>query len=165
MGGKLGVDVTGSSSIEAPQLLESEELQSKIKELIDDVVDVSQFMRHTKNPITVISIHKKRRVKEYFEALSSLSNYLRVVIFIDVEKNDINNAYMLIWRVVNNIDAARDIFISGLSVGVDGTNKSAIDGFTREWPGDVECTPSVVESLKTKGLWSLDDELERKYQL
>lgn len=165
VGGKLGIDVTGTSGVESPQLLESDVLKAKIVELIDDVVDVSQFMRHTKNPITIISINKKRRVKEYFEALSSLNSYLRIVIFIDEEKNDINNAYMLIWRVVNNIDATRDIFTSGLSVGIDGTNKSVIDGFTREWPGDVECTPSVVASLKSKGLWTLEENLERKYQL
>lgn len=165
VGGKLGVDVTSSGSIEAPTLLDSDELKAKIVELIDDVVDVSQFMRHTKNPITIISINKKRRVKEYYEALTTLNNYLRIVIFIDAQKNDVNNAYMLIWRVVNNIDATRDIFTSGLSVGVDGTNKSIIDGFTREWPGDVECTPSVVTSLKSKGLWTLEENLERKYQL
>jgi 4-hydroxy-3-polyprenylbenzoate decarboxylase len=72
---------------------------------------------------------------------------------------------MLIWRVTNNIDATRDIFISGLMVGVDGTNKNKIDGFNREWPGDVECTASVVESLKERNLWTLDEQTHKKYQI
>jgi 4-hydroxy-3-polyprenylbenzoate decarboxylase len=165
VGGKLGIDATGKVSLEAPQLFESDILAVKVRDLVPDVYDVNQYMRHTKNPITVISINKKRNVKDYFEALTPLMSFLRVVVFVDVEKNDIENAYMLLWRVVNNIDAGRDIFISGLTVGIDGTNKTAIDGFTREWPGDVECTPGVVEDLKRKGLWTLDEKLEKKYQL
>ncbi len=72
---------------------------------------------------------------------------------------------MLIWRVTNNIDVQRDLFISGLMVGLDGTNKNILDGFDREWPDDVDCTPSVVESLKERGLWNLEEKLYEKYQL
>ena len=50
-------------------------------------------------------------------------------------------------------------------MGVDGTNKTALDGFTRRWPDDVTCTPEVVRGLKEKGLWTLPEELEAKYQL
>jgi len=64
-----------------------------------------------------------------------------------------------------HIDAARDIFVSGLMVGVDGTNKTPLDGFLREWPDDVECTQSVVNSLKQKGLFDLDETLYNKFQL
>ena len=43
--------------------------------------------------------------------------------------------------------------------------KTVLDGFTREWPDDVECTPSVVESLKERELWDLDEKLLNYYQL
>ena len=72
---------------------------------------------------------------------------------------------MLIWRVANNIDATRDIFISESMVAIDGTNKNKLDGFNREWPGDVECTQSVIESLKKRNLWTLDENLSKKYQI
>ncbi len=165
VGGKLGIDATAANKVEAPQLLGDEELLKEVKELIPDAVDLHQFMRRTKNPITVISLNKTKTVKEYFEALVTLSTYIRIVVFVDVEKNDVNNSYMIIWRVTNNMDAQRDIFISGLMVGIDGTNKTSLDGFTREWPDDVDCTKSVVESLKEKGLWDLDDKLFNEYQL
>lgn len=165
VGGKLGIDATGAHNVEAPQLLGDEELLAKVKELIPDVVNLHQFMRRTKNPITVISVNKTKNAKNYFDALVELSPHIRIVVFVDDEKNDIFNPYMLIWRVTNNIDAIRDIFISGLMVGVDGTNKNMLDGFTREWPDDVDCTLSVVESLKSKGLWDLDEKLYQKFQL
>ncbi len=165
VGGKLGIDATAANKVEAPQLLGDEELLKEVQELIPDAVDLHQFMRRTKNPITVISLRKTKTAKEYFDALVTLSTYIRIVVFIDAEKNDVNNSYMTIWRVANNIDAQRDIFISGLMVGIDGTNKTSLDGFTREWPDDVDCTAEVVASLKERGLWDLEDELYERYQL
>ncbi|MDP2893898.1 MAG: menaquinone biosynthesis decarboxylase [Sulfurimonas sp.] len=165
VGGKLGIDVTAANKVEAPQLLGDEELLIRVKELLPEAVNLHQFMRRTKNPITVISVNKTRNLKNCFDALVTLSEHVRVVVFVDDAKNDIFNSYMLIWRVTNNIDVQRDLFVSGLMVGLDGTNKNILDGFDREWPDDVDCTPSVVESLKERGLWNLEEKLYEKYQL
>lgn len=165
VGGKLGVDATAANRVDGPQLLGDTELLLKIKELIPEADKLHQYMRRTSNPITVISVEKTRPAKEYFDALISLSNNLRIVVFVDVKANDVLNPYMLLWRVTNNIDAQRDIFVSGLVVGVDGTNKSKIDGYTREWPDDVNCTLSTIEELKERSLWDLDDNLLKKFQL
>lgn len=165
VGGKLGVDVTAANRVEAPLLLGDEELLVRVKELIPDAINLHQFMRRTKNPITVISVDKSKNAKSYFEALIPLSMHLRVVVFVDAHKNDIFNAYMLVWRVTNNMDALRDIYISGLMVAIDGTNKNSLDGFDRRWPDDVDCTQSVVESLKLKGVWDLSEKLYEKFQL
>lgn len=165
VGGKLGIDSTAANVVEAPQLLGDEELLKKVKELIPDVVDLHQFMRRTKNPITVISVNKTKNAKEYFDALLSLSTHIRIVVFVDDKNNDVFNSYMLVWRVTNNMDAQRDVFVSGLMVGVDGTNKNLLDGFSRRWPDDVDCTPEVVKLLKEKGVWDLDDNVYEKFQL
>ncbi|QHG92148.1 menaquinone biosynthesis decarboxylase [Sulfurimonas sp. CVO] len=165
VGGKLGIDATTAHTVEAPQLLDDKELFAKVKEVIPEAVDLHQFMKKTKNPITVIPLKKKKNVKNYFDALVELSTHIRVVVFVDDAKNDILNPYMLVWRVTNNIDALRDIFISGLMVGLDGTNKNMLDGFNREWPDDVDCTSSVIDSLKRRSLWDLDEKLYQKYQL
>ena len=165
VGGKLGIDATAANIVEPPKLLGDTDLLKKVKRKVSDTTGLVQYMRHTNNPITVISVNKSKTGKDYFEALGSLKKNLRIVVIVDEEKNDITNPYMLIWRVTNNMDAVRDVFVVDDMVFIDGTNKSAIDGFTREWPDDVECTQSVVESLKEKSLWDLDDELYDKYQL
>jgi 4-hydroxy-3-polyprenylbenzoate decarboxylase len=136
-----------------------------VKMLIPEAQSLHQFMRSTKNPITVISVEKIKNVKECFEALKSLSAYLRIVVFVDSAKNDIYNSYMLIWRVTNNIDAVRDIFIDDVIVGVDATKKNEFDNFNREWPDDVECTTAVVERLKKIGVWDLSDEEFARFAL
>ena len=165
VGGKLGIDATAANVVEAPNLLSDEELLKRVKEIIPDVVNLHQFMIRTKNPITIISVDKTKNVREYFDALIGLSPHLRVVIFVDDDKNDVFNSYMLVWRVTNNMDAQRDVFISGLMVGVDGTNKNALDGFTRRWPDDVDCTKNVVESLKKRGIWDLEESIYKKFQI
>jgi len=164
VGGKLGIDATAANMVEAPQVLGDTQLLEKVKELISDAKDLHQFMRNTKNPITVISVDKTKNAKEYFDALVSLGMHIRIVVFVDEKNNDIFNSYMLIWRVTNNIDALRDIYTSGLMVGIDGTNKNLLDSFSRRWPDDVECTPSVVKSLEQKGVWDFDEKLYDKYQ-
>lgn len=165
VGGKLGIDATAAHKVEAPILLGDDELLEKVKEVVPDAVDLHQFMRRTKNPITVISVKKNKNAKEYFDALVDLSLNIRIVVFVDEKKNDIYNSYMLVWRVTNNIDAQRDVYISGLMVGLDGTNKNMLDSYEREWPDDVDCTPSVIDKLKEKGVWDLDEKLYNEYQL
>lgn len=165
VGGKLGIDFTASYSPVAPESIESSVMVEKLRAILPEVVGATQYMRHTLNPITVVSVQKNRSLKECFSALEKLSSFLRIVIFVDEAKNDIHNPYMLLWRVSNNIDASRDLYYSDSIVAIDGTMKTEVDGFEREWPGDVECTPSVVERLKALSLWDLDPKLEKKYQV
>lgn len=165
VGGKLGIDCTGKAVMDAPELLKDEELLRRLQKCDDSILDVRQYMRRTRNPISVISVKKSTSMKEVFENIKGLEENLRIVVFVDSEKNDLDNPYMLIWRVVNNIDAGRDIYISGDLVGVDGTNKNSLDGFEREWPGDVECTPSVISSLVDREILQMDKSLQDKFQL
>ncbi|MDD2950737.1 MAG: menaquinone biosynthesis decarboxylase [Sulfuricurvum sp.] len=165
VGGKLGIDFTASHSPIAPESIDSSALMEHFQALIPEVTGVTQYMRHTANPITVVSVRKTRSLKECFSALERLAPFVRIVLFVDEAKNDIHNPYMLVWRVTNNMDAARDVYRSESIVAIDGTTKTDVDSFEREWPGDVECTPSVVERLKSLSLWDLDPKLEKKYQL
>jgi 4-hydroxy-3-polyprenylbenzoate decarboxylase len=165
VGGKLGVDFTASYGIKKPDILESTVLLERIRPLLPEAHEVVQFMRHTANPITVIGVKKNRSLALSAQILHSLEPFLRIVVLVDIENNDLNNPYMLLWRVANNIDAGRDIQVQGSMVSVDGTNKTHVDGFVREWPGDVNCTPSIIEKLKSLSLWDLEAKLEQKYQL
>jgi 4-hydroxy-3-polyprenylbenzoate decarboxylase len=166
VGGKLGIDATSKQSVKPPkEVLSDEKLFDRVSHLVEDVVALKQYMTDTPNPITVVSVNKTRNAQEYFKMLQPLSDILRIVVFVDDAKNDVTNPYMLVWRVTNNMDALRDVYRFEDMVGVDGTNKTAVDGFTRRWPDDVDCTQDVVNHLQAKGLWDLDPDLNLKYQL
>jgi 4-hydroxy-3-polyprenylbenzoate decarboxylase len=70
-----------------------------------------------------------------------------------------------VWRVVNNIDSNRDIYIDGQTIGVDATNKSILDNFQRRWPDDVVCTKSVIEDLRDRKILDISDEFISKWGL
>ncbi|MDD4855032.1 MAG: menaquinone biosynthesis decarboxylase [Sulfuricurvum sp.] len=165
VGGKLGIDFTSSHSLKKPDVMDSTLLLERIRPLLPEVCEVTQYMRHTANPITVISVSKHRSLAATAKILAPLESFLRIVVVVDAANNDVNNPYMLIWRVANNIDAGRDICVSGSIVSIDGSTKSSIDGFEREWPGDVVCTAHIVDKLKSLSLWDLDSKWEQKYQL
>ena len=164
VGGKLGIDCTADEVEKNVKIIEDAKLLETIKILDSSVVDLKQYYTNTANPICVIQYNKTKPAKEIFDKIKSLKEHLRIVVFVDTNQNDVNNPYMLIWRVTNNIDASRDIFIDEI-VGIDGTNKGKIDGFTREWPDDVNCDKETIESLRKKGLIEISDEEIEFYQI
>ncbi len=165
VGGKMGLDCTGKPMIEAPVVMNDDELLTLLQTEDDSIRGVRQYMRHTRNPVIVASVNKKSSMKAVFDNVKDINADMRLLVFVDEEKNDLDNAYMLVWRVVNNIDALRDIYVTKSVIGIDGTNKNSYDAYEREWPGDVECTQSVLKSLYERGIIEKNDTLEHKFQL
>lgn len=165
-GGKLGVDCTGGVVTNSTKnILQDNELYDKISALIPEVRKLKQYKLHTRTPITVISIDKHRKVKELYDTLFQIKEHVNLIVFVDAASNDVDNPYMLIWRVVNNIDAKRDIFLQEDFIGIDATSKSALDGYTREWPEDTNCNQEVIQSLQKRGLITQNKELLKHYHV
>jgi len=165
VGGKLGVDATGDEVEEGlEELLSDESLFEKLHKLDRHIIEVKQYFTHTKNPICMLMVEKEETMSVLMDKLAPFHKNLKVVIIVDKENNALDNPYMLVWRVVNNIDASRDVKLEPF-IMVDATNKSEIDGFTREWPGDTFCTKEVLDMLQEKGLIDIDDAFIRKFGL
>jgi 4-hydroxy-3-polyprenylbenzoate decarboxylase len=109
-------------------------------------------------------IDKKDSIQKLMPKLFPLSKHIKVAIIIDKENNEIDNPYMLVWRVVNNIDASRDVKLAPF-IMVDATNKGEEDDFKREWPKDTHCTKEVLDILQEKGLIDIDEAFVRKFGL
>jgi 4-hydroxy-3-polyprenylbenzoate decarboxylase len=165
VGGKLGVDATGDEVEEGVEtLLSDSELLMKIQEINTNVVELKQYFTQTKNPICVITVNKKKSQLKVIKKMKVLKEHIKVLIIVDKENNDINDLYMLVWRVVNNIDASRDVVLKPF-IAVDATNKGEADSFEREWPGDTFCTKEVLDMLQKKKLIDVDDTFIKKFGL
>ncbi|CAA6814392.1 MAG: UbiD family decarboxylase associated with menaquinone via futalosine [uncultured Sulfurovum sp.] len=165
VGGKLGVDATAEEVINAVQTpISDKSLLVKMQELDGNILELKQYFTHTKNPICLITVNKVQSMKNIIAKLHVLSEHVKLLVIVDKVNNDINEPYMLVWRVVNNIDAQRDITLKPF-IAVDGTNKSELDGFNREWPGDTFCTKEVLDSLQERGLIDIDDAFIKKFGL
>ncbi len=165
-GGKLGVDCT-KDNVDFPKktIISDEELFIKIREIVPEISKIKQYKTYTKTPICVIAINKKEKIKDIYEKLEPIKKFTKLLIFVDEKKNDINNPYMLIWRVVNNIDASRDIYLKSEYIGVDGTNKGVLENFPRRWPDDTDCDMDVIMDLKKRGLLNIDDEFLKRFYI
>ncbi|KYJ86515.1 menaquinone biosynthesis decarboxylase [Sulfurovum riftiae] len=165
VGGKLGVDATGDVVEEGVEaLLSDDELLEKIQQIESNVVALKQYMTHTKNPICVIAVNKEKSQLKLIKKLKELKAHIKLLVIVDKANNDLNDPYMLIWRVVNNIDAQRDVKLKPF-IAIDATNKSEVDGFEREWPGDTFCTKEVLDALQEKGLIDIDEAFIKRYGL
>jgi 4-hydroxy-3-polyprenylbenzoate decarboxylase len=165
VGGKLGVDATGDEVEHGvEELLSDEDLLEKMQEISSRVVGLKQYMTESKTPVCVISVDKKKSQLKLIKKLKALKKHIKLLVIVDHVNNDLNDAYMLIWRVVNNIDALRDVILEPF-IAIDATNKSEVDGYEREWPGDTFCTKEVLDMLQEKGLIDIDEAFIKKFGL
>ena len=165
VGGKLGVDATGDEVEEGVEkLLSDKDLFAKMQEISSRVVGLKQYMTETKTPVCVITVNKKKSQLKLIKKLKGLKKHIKLLVIVDHENNDLDDAYMLIWRVVNNIDAGRDVILEPF-IAIDATNKSDVDGYEREWPGDTFCTKEVLDILQEKGLIDIDEAFIKKFGL
>lgn len=166
VGGKLGIDATGDEIDVAPkELLIDIVLREKFKLLCEDVVALKQYFIDTKSPICIIQVEKKLSQQELFRRFEPLFIHFRILIVVDAKNNSLDNPYMLVWRVVNNIDSNRDLYYKDDTLCVDATNKNELDGFTRRWPDDVSCSAEVLDSLIERKVIDIDEEFRNKFLL
>ncbi len=166
MGGKLGIDATSKSNTPYPTLLDDNALLALLQDKMQNIILLKQYYPHTRNPICVVSVEKKdKSIIESAKNLLGFEEYLRIVVFVEHISNDLNNPYMLLWRVVNNIDAQRDILTSKHCFFIDATNKGIMDKHFREWPAETNCSMEVIENLKKKGFLKDFEKLNQKFHL
>ncbi|CAM2945913.1 menaquinone biosynthesis decarboxylase [Helicobacter burdigaliensis] len=168
-GGKLGVDLTKElKETKKVVLLEDEVLKDKLSKVFSNLCVLKQIYKDTLNPIVLLGVEKQASMQEIFskKELAELTQHLRIVVVLDAKSNDLDNLYMVLWRVVNNIDAKRDIKIIHEAIFIDATNKSEVDGHLREWPKETDCTRAILDNLREKGLLEdfSDEELEDFYR-
>lgn len=162
-GGKAGLDACEEIQVEELEILEDEKLLELFKTKIE-LLNLKQFYKESKSPIVCILLDKKEKIEQSFDKLLEFKKYFRILVFLDAE-NKLENSYMLVWRVVNNIDAKRDIFIKEERLGVDASAKGEAEGYLRAWPKQTDCTKSVIEDLILRNILENNPDLFNKFEI
>ena len=171
VGGKFGIDVTSDDEVVLPKIekiadkLLLEQLRKKASHL--DIRDLKTYFSETQNPITFLTVNKNgKSVSSKLDIFKEFREHIRILIIVDSESNSLDNLYMLLWRVVNNIDSQRDISMDKEFIVIDATNKIPnVDIFNREWPDDVLCDKDVLADLRKRNLIEIQDDFVEKFQL
>ncbi|EAH5933063.1 menaquinone biosynthesis decarboxylase [Campylobacter jejuni] len=162
-GGKAGLDACEEIQIEELEILEDEKLLELFKTKVE-LLNLKQFYKESKSPIVCILLDKKEKIEQSFDKLLEFKKHFRILVFLDAE-NKLENSYMLVWRVVNNIDAKRDIFIKEERLGVDASAKGEAEGYLRAWPKQTDCTKSVIEDLILRNILENNPDLFNKFEI
>ncbi|ECP7549051.1 menaquinone biosynthesis decarboxylase [Campylobacter coli] len=162
-GGKAGLDACEEAMVEELEILEDEKLLELFTTKIEPV-NLKQFYKESKSPIVCILLDKKEKIEQSFEKLLEFKKHFRILVFLD-SNNKLENPYMLVWRVVNNIDAKRDIFIKEERLGVDASAKGEAEGCLRAWPKQTDCTKSVIEDLILRNILENNPDLFNKFEI
>ncbi|MBZ8205111.1 menaquinone biosynthesis decarboxylase [Campylobacter coli] len=162
-GGKAGLDACEEAMVEELEILEDEKLLELFKTKVE-LLNLKQFYKESKSPIVCILLDKKEKIEQSFDKLLEFKKHFRILVFLDAE-NKLENSYMLVWRVVNNIDAKRDIFIKEERLGVDASAKGEAEGYLRAWPKQTDCTKSVIEDLILRNILENNPDLFNKFEI
>ncbi|WP_038815461.1 menaquinone biosynthesis decarboxylase [Campylobacter jejuni] len=162
-GGKAGLDACEEAQVEELEILEDEKLLELFKTKVE-LLNLKQFYKESKSPIVCILLDKKEKIEQSFGKLLEFKKHFRILVFLDTE-NKLENPYMLVWRVVNNIDAKRDIFIKEERLGVDASAKGEAEGYLRAWPKQTDCTKSVIEDLILRNILENNPDLFNKFEI
>ncbi|EAK4056776.1 menaquinone biosynthesis decarboxylase [Campylobacter jejuni] len=162
-GGKAGLDACEEIQVEELEILEDKKLLELFKTKVE-LLNLKQFYKESKSPIVCILLDKKEKIEQSFDKLLEFKKHFRILVFLDAE-NKLENSYMLVWRVVNNIDAKRDIFIKEERLGVDASAKGEAEGYLRAWPKQTDCTKSVIEDLILRNILENNPDLFNKFEI
>ncbi|AJQ26992.1 MULTISPECIES: menaquinone biosynthesis decarboxylase [Pelosinus] len=140
---------------------------------LPEIIDLNLPLEGVFHNCAVVSIKKTypQQAKKVMHAIWGMGQmmFTKMVIVVDEHVNvqDMNEVW---WRVYNNIDARRDIVMVdgpldvldhsspmpnwGTKVGIDATKAWAAEGYTREWPDEIEMSAEIKEMVdkKWKGL-------------
>jgi 4-hydroxy-3-polyprenylbenzoate decarboxylase len=159
-GGKLGVDATRRIAGESPRPQESvkflnlnrEDIIRNVKAMDERICDLRLILNDIPLPVVIVSIRKDpgKRGMFFRDLLLSGTTINRgIAVLYDAEVN-IDDDSLLLWKVFNNVDPRRDIFIREKLAIIDATTKSGLDGHQRPWPAEMVNRPDIKERVDSR---------------
>lgn len=140
-----------------------------IKKQLPEVVDMDLPMEGVFHNMAVVSINKKypgqaRKVMYALWGMGQMS-FTKMIVIVD-SWVDVHNPSEVVWRIGNNVDPKRDVVILegpldvlehasdrpafGGKLGIDATKKLPMDGFSRQWPPDIEMSPEIQDLVSRR---------------
>jgi len=157
-GGKIGIDAT--SKKDKKEIKFSNIDRNNLFQKYPEIIDINQKLLNEGISLLILSVEKsaKRKLKNISEFLINEVGYENISVIVFCEAGlDILNYGDIVWSVLNNIDAARDCYITESmnpsiikKLIIDGTRKSLNDDFARQWPNVVAMDEKTINTIDEK---------------
>jgi len=136
---------------------------------LPEIIDINMPAEGIFHNLVLVSIKKEfaGHPQKVMHALWGLGLLMlaKSIVVVDHDVN-LHNLSEVAWRVTANLDPSRDIIFTegplddlehasakpryGSKVGIDGTRKGPLDGYTREWPPDIEMDENIRKLVDDK---------------
>lgn len=140
-----------------------------MKKQFPEVVDMHMPFEGVFHNLVILSIKKRYpgHARKVMNGIWSLHQamFSKCIVVVDAHVN-VRDLRQVVWYVLNNIDPERDIQFTlgavdvldhssralgyGSKMGVDGTKKLPAEGFTREWPDEIEMNKAVLDKVAAR---------------
>ncbi|HVA33116.1 MAG TPA: menaquinone biosynthesis decarboxylase [Candidatus Baltobacteraceae bacterium] len=139
--------------------------------VLPEVVDMNLPVEGGFHNLAIVSIRKTypgqgKKVMNALWGLGHMMMLTRVLVIVDADV-DVQDTRSVAWFVLNNLAPDRDVVMMpgpvddldhgsytvayGTKIGIDATRKSAAEGYTREWPPDMNMDAATRE--RVSGRW------------
>ena len=157
-GGKIGIDATSKKDKKEIKFTNID--RNNLFQKYPEIIDINQKLLNEGISLLILSVEKsaKRKLKNISEFLINEVGFENISVIVFCEAGlDISNYGDIVWSVLNNIDAARDGYITESmnpsvikKLIIDGTRKSLHDDFTRQWPNVVAMDENTINTIDEK---------------
>ena len=140
-----------------------------IKMIAPEITDINFPLEGVFHGCVIVSINKQYpgHAKKIMNTIWGFGQmmYTKMVIVVDKDVNP-HDVSKVMWKVFNNIDAARDLVVSngpldaldhasplrflGNRLGVDATRKWPTEGYNRDWPDDIVMSEAIKEKVSRR---------------
>ncbi len=163
-GSKLGIDATVKVPGEAapadpPAAARNPEAvppSGAVKNAFPEVTATRFLEEDALPPILFAALAKTRphQGREFVQDFFKRPEFARVAVLVVLEGHvDVNHLSTVMWKLFNNLDPRRDLWVEGGRVGIDVTRKMPEEGYRQHWPEEIHMAPEIKTRVEQK--WNL----------
>lgn len=159
-GSKLGIDATRVIDGEPPKSPAPDEIPTpeagiveRVKENFPEVRSSRLINLSARRPILLVALDKQQPgqgtgfIRTFFE--NDAFQSIGILLVLEAHVN-LDNTSQVLWKLFNNLDPKRDVYVFDHRVGIDVTRKMAEEGYRQTWPEEIVMSDDIVQRVDQK---------------
>ena len=159
-GSKLGIDATTKIEGEYEPKIKPIDNSKTTSSLSENVLEVFLELTSCKilepndfHQVALATLNKKTLQQgcKIIEKFMKDKRFSSITIFVVLESHEnVNDASTVLWKILNNIDPKRDMYIFGNRIGIDVTCKTGDPDYKQDWPAEIEMSNNIKKIVDQK---------------
>ncbi len=155
-GSKLGIDATGRIEGEDRRggraihgKLSRKKIEASALSIDKKITGVRIAFDKCRSRVIMLCVRKDKKANSQYFIKKVKNSFIKdegIIVLYDHDV-DLGKPSLLLWKLFNNVDPSRDMFIDHDLMIIDATRKGMVDGHSREWPDDIEMSGQIKSKV------------------